>query len=512
MNTYDYIIVGSGIAGLYSAILASEHGSVLVVTKGSIEECNTRHAQGGIAAPIGVGDSPGLHMQDTLAAGAGLSDPKVVRILTEEATDRIHDLVRFGVPFDTVHGEVALTREAAHSVSRVLHAGGDATGEHIESTLSSRARESGVRILEYHLATHVLVQNGFAQGIRVLDCRGGAIQDFSCRFLIMATGGAGQLFQYNTNPEVTTGDGIAIAFRAGAKVADMEFFQFHPTAQRIPGAPPFLISEAVRGEGGILRNVEGRAFAADYHPAAELAPRDVVARFILTEMQRTGSDHVLLDVTRLPASQVTTRFPSIYRFCLDHGIDMTRSPIPVAPAAHYMMGGIKTNSWGQTNIGGLYACGEAACNGVHGANRLASNSLIETLVFGQRVIERTLEDGELVPESADETLYALEPPQAVVNDPPPATLEALQRLLWEKVGIVRSGESLEEAKALLATWDALLPEPHDRPSWELRNLVLLGRLMTQAALIREESRGAHFRTDFPQPRPEWQHHIVFKKS
>jgi len=389
MSYYDYIMVGSGIAGLYTALLAKEQGSVLIITKGNIDECNTKYAQGGIAAPVGKNDSPKLHFQDTIAAGGGLCDEEAVHILSNEAPDRIADLVNFGVPFDTMDGQIALAMEAAHSVPRILHAGGDATGEHIEVTLSNRVRSSRIEVLENFLATDILTEKGRVRGIRALDCRTGSTEEFECRSLILATGGGGQLFRFNTNSEIATGDGIALAFKAGAEIIDMEFFQFHPTALHIPGVTPFLISEAVRGEGGILRNAEGRRFMPDYTPEGELAPRDVVARSILYEMQKTGSDHVFIDITHLPASVTTTRFPHIYRFCLDHGLDITRVQVPVAPAAHYMMGGIKVNSWGETNIAGLFATGEVACTGVHGANRLASNSMLEVLVFSKRIIEKT---------------------------------------------------------------------------------------------------------------------------
>ena len=386
---YDYIIVGSGIAGLYTALLAKEQGSVAILTKGSIDDCNTKYAQGGIAAAIGKNDSPDLHFKDTIAAGDGLCDEEAVRILVNEAPARIADLVNFGVPFDTLDGEIALTTEAAHSVPRILHAGGDATGEHIETTLSNKVRASKIQVLEHCLATEILIEKGRVSGVRALDCRTGSIEEFGCRFLILATGGAGQLYKFTTNSDIATGDGIALAFNAGAEIVDMEFFQFHPTALRLPGVTPFLISEAVRGEGGVLRNVEGHRFMPDYAPEGDLAPRDVVARSILYEMKKTGSDRVFIDVTHLPPQVITTRFPHIYRFCLDHGLDITKGLIPVAPAAHYLMGGIKTNSWGETNIAGLFACGETACTGVHGANRLASNSMLEVVVFSKRIIEKT---------------------------------------------------------------------------------------------------------------------------
>jgi L-aspartate oxidase len=510
MKQYDYIIVGSGIAGLHTALLAKEQGSVLIITKGNIDDCNTKYAQGGIAAAIGKNDSPEAHFKDTIAVGEGLCDIEAVRILVNEAPARITDLVNFGVPFDTINGEIALTREAAHSVPRILHAGGDATGEHIEVTLSERVRSSKIQVLEDCLATEILVEKGVVKGVKALDCHTGSIEEFDCRFLILATGGAGQLYKYSTNSDIATGDGIVLAFNAGAEIVDMEFFQFHPTALRLPGVTPFLISEAVRGEGGVLRNVDGYRFMPDYTPEADLAPRDIVARSIVYEMEKTGSDRVFIDITHLPPYVTTTRFPHIYRFCLDHGLDITKGLIPVAPAAHYMMGGIKTNSWGETHIAGLFAAGETACTGVHGANRLASNSLLEAIVFCKRIVQRTTK-GTKAPgiRQGEEVRYSLSQRQALKVPPP--SLSALQQLLWDKVGIIRNKEDLTEAADVLATWQNCLPQPTDRPSYELKNLAMTGRLMTEAALLRQESRGAHFRSDFPHSSPQWQRHIVLVK-
>lgn len=511
-NYCDYIIIGSGIAGLYIALLAVERGSVLVLTKGSIDDCNTRYAQGGIAVAMGKDDSPELHFRDTMAAGDGLSDAGAARILTDEAADCIADLITYGVPFDTMDGEITLTREAAHSVSRIMHAGGDATGEHIEVTLSRRVRSTSIKVLENCLASEIMVGNGKIEGIRSLDCRTGSVEEYGCRSLILATGGAGRLFKYTTNSDVVTGDGIALAFRAGAEISDIEFFQFHPTVLRLPGVAPFLISEAVRGEGGILRNVEGRRFMPEYVAEAEMAPRDVVARSIVYEMQKTHSDRVFLDVTHLSPRLVTTRFPQIYRFCREHGMDITRGLIPVAPAAHYLMGGVKVNSWGETNIRALFVAGETACTGVHGANRLASNSLLESVVFGKRVVqatERAACEERLVPSPVDDP-HCL-PDHEPFATPSSLNLPSLQSLMWDKVGIIRSGNDLDDAARTLAAWERGLPERGDRPSYELSNLVLCARLMTEAALIRKESRGAHFRTDFPHTLPEWQRHIVFRK-
>ena len=511
MRTYDYVIIGSGIAGLYTALLAQRRGTALILTKGSIDDCNTKHAQGGIAAAIGEGDTPDLHFWDTVVAGAGLSNRETVRILVTEAADRIADLIELGVPFDTIDGEVALAREAAHAMPRILHAGGDATGEHIEVTLGRRVRQSRIEVLEQCLATQIVVEDGEVKGVRALDARTGSMEQFPCQQLVLATGGGGRLFKYTTNSEVATGDGVSLAFQAGAEIMDMEFIQFHPTAIRLPGVHPFLISEAVRGEGGLLRNVEGYRFMPDYSPEKELAPRDVVTRSILFEMQKTGSDRVFLDITHLAPRVITTRFPHIYRFCLEHGLDITKGQIPVAPAAHYMMGGVKTNSWGETNIKGLFAVGETACTGLHGANRLASNSLLEVLVFAKRVVERDIdkfsEDGPGVGE-----LVHCGIPSRDVPPVPLAGSTALQALMWENVGIIRSGDTLDQAANTIASWERCLEKPVDRSSYELNNLVLTSRLVAEAALIRQESRGAHYRTDYPETSPDWVKHVVLKKD
>jgi len=510
-DLYDYVIIGSGIAGLYAAILAREHGSVLVLTKGSIDDCNTRWAQGGIAAPIGVGDSPEKHLRDTIVAGAGLVDEEAARVLTSEAADRIRDLVALGVRFDTDHGEIALGMEGAHSAPRILHAGGDSTGMYIELTLSSVARLEGITVREWTIATRLAREQGSkgasVTGVVALDERTGQTLEFGARFVVMATGGAGRLYSVTTNPEVATGDGIALAYRAGAEVADMEFIQFHPTALRMEGQRPFLISEAVRGEGGRLIDAEGVRFMVDYDERGELAPRDIVARAILDRLQKTGADHVFLDITHLEPEKVAARFPQIYRTCLEAGLDITKEPIPVSPAAHYTMGGVRTNVWGETTLGGLYACGECACTGVHGANRLASNSLLETVVFAKRVVRRTLDSPGTCAEPSGETMTLSEPAPGEAG---PLTRDALQQLMWRDVGIVRDRESLSRAKAALSAWAADGGAAVDRESQELADLVTCGRLVTEAALAREESRGAHYRRDWPEPRAEWLRHLVWR--
>jgi L-aspartate oxidase len=533
---YNYIVVGSGIAGLYAALMAKEHGSVLILTKGSIDEANTKYAQGGIAAAIAPDDSPALHLEDTLVAGAGLVDREAASILTTAGPDRIADLVRFGVPFDSVDGAIELGNEGAHSRRRILHAGGDSTGAHIELTLSQVAQHSNITILEHSQARDLVVEDGIVNAVSALDARNNTTEEFSCDHLVLATGGCGQLYRVSTNPPVATGDGVALGYRAGAEIMDMEFIQFHPTALRLAGAPVFLISEAMRGEGGLLFNAAGERFMPEYDSRAELAPRDIVARAIVNEMARTETDRVYLDVTHLPADRVAVRFPQIMRYCGRYGLDITKERIPVSPAAHYTMGGVRTNTWGETNIRNLYAAGEAACTGVHGANRLASNSLLETVVFAKRVIERTKDPKRApvpyyggairLPESIGEEarktgVYRAGgdiptrigvPARALPFAETPLSLSNLQALMWDKVGIVRDGPGLAEAALTLAMWQRSASPPADRPSQELANLLLAARIVTEAALVRQESRGAHYRTDFPETLDSWRHSIIFRKD
>jgi L-aspartate oxidase len=511
---YDAIVVGSGIAGLYASLQAHEQGlRILVVTKGSIDEANTRYAQGGIAAAVGAGDSPQSHWRDTMEAGAGLVDAQAAHVLTDEAADRIADLVRYGVQFDAADGEVSLGREAAHSASRILHAGGDATGYEIEMSLADLARREGVTVIEYALADRVIVRDGVVQGLDVFEWQAGRRIHYDAPAIILATGGVGQMYRFTTNPEVATGDGIALAYRCGAEVMDLEFTQFHPTALRLPGVPTFLISEAVRGEGALLYNTRGERFMPKYHALAELAPRDVVSRAAHREMAATGSDHVLLDVTARDASWLAARFPQIYRTCLENGLDLSRDRIPVSPAAHYTMGGVRTDTWGQTTIGGLYAIGEVACTGVHGANRLASNSLLETMIFGKRAVQRLIEapGGRIASTATTRTL----PPHH--DDVPPPSADDVRALMWSHVGIERDGALLLEAIERLSRWEAAFEasvqgEPNTRAEHELRSLLTCARLAADAALLREESRGAHYRTDFPEPRDDWQRHLVYRNG
>ncbi len=515
---FDLVVVGSGIAGLYAALQAHEHGAtVLVVTKGSIDEASTRYAQGGIAAAVGPGVSAEAHLQDTIEAGAGLVDEETASILTSAAADRVADLVRYGVNFDDSDGEVALGREGAHSAPRILHAGGDSTGLEIELSLSSLARREGVTILEHTFGDRIVVENGRAVGIDVYDVRADEPARYDAGNIVLATGGAGQTFRVTTNPDVSTGDGVALAYGAGAEVMDLEFTQFHPTALRIPDRPVFLISEALRGEGALLFNTAGERFMPRYHEQAELAPRDVVARAEHREIAETGSDHVLLDITSRDAGWLAARFPQIYRTCMDAGLDLSRDRIPVSPAAHYTMGGVRTNSYGETTVEGLFAIGEVACTGVHGANRLASNSLLETVVFAKRMIERLFEPGDPAP-APEPTSDALALPsrdacsaEGGVTEAGAAEAGELRELMWSHAGIVRDGEGLTEAASRLARWETLMQPATDRASLEMRSMIVCGRLMTEAALLREESRGAHYRSDFPESQDEWLRHLVYRK-
>ena len=510
LSGYDYIIIGSGIAGLNTALLAAEHGSVLVVTKGRIDDCNSRYAQGGIAAAIGPGDSATLHQRDTLEAGAGLCDPEAVGVLTGQGPDSIAGLIRWGVPFDTMHGQIALGREGAHSLPRILHAGGDATGQHIENTLAERVQsDSSITVLEYTHAIRICVEDGAVAGVEVMESDTGERRIISGDVVIIASGGAGQLYRYSTNPQVATGDGVALAFLAGAEVMDMEFYQFHPTALWLEGAPSFLLSEAMRGEGAVLRNADGQPFMEEHHPMADLAPRDVVSRAIASEMERADGRPALLDITHLPAATVSSRFPTIYAECRRYGLDITRDPIPVAPAAHYMMGGVRIDTWGRTNIAGLYACGEAACAAVHGANRLASNSLLDTLVFSRRLVDAALGNApEYAPDDVDNVRIPLADRAMVCATVPERGRETLQDLMWRNAGITRNGTRLLLTARILNLWQRTMPTPETATDHELRNMLVVSRLIVEAALQRRESRGAHYREDFPEPSEEWRRHVV----
>lgn len=510
-ETTDYLVIGSGIAGLYSALQASKHGQVILLTKKKLADSNTEHAQGGIAAAIDEDDSPLLHYEDTVEAGAGLCDPEAVDILVNEGPDRVMELLEMGANFDREGNNIALTMEGAHSRPRILHANGDATGGEIHSTLVREVRREGlVQIKEDHFVVDLLTDKGRCFGALAIDNKGRLIA-YLAKIIILATGGAGRLFKNTTNPEVATGDGIAIAYRAGAQLMDLEFVQFHPTALSIEGVPPFLISEAVRGEGAYLCNQAGERFMPAYHKQAELAPRDIVARAIITEISKTQSERVYLELSHLPAEKVRKRFPTITATCHKLGLDIAKDPIPVAPSAHYMMGGVRTNHHGETNLSGLYACGEAACQGVHGANRLASNSLLDGLVFGNRIILRSKEMAAApllnVDFSAIKYTRLEEPVQVDID----RLRHQIQEVMWDKVGIGRSDEGLKEALAFFGRWQYLCTHRStNTSSLEAINMLTIGKLMAKAAITRTESRGGHFRLDFPARDDElWSRHIVF---
>ena len=506
MTRPPLVVIGSGISGLFVALEARRLGPVIVLTKGSIDDCNTRWAQGGIAAAVGPLDTPAQHLADTIAAGDGLVDENAARVLCSEAPARIRDLVEYGVSFDSLGGEVALGREAAHSHSRILHAGGDRTGAEIETALTAAVADPLITVLDHTLATSLVVENGRIAGVEAIALQTGAKELYETPHVVLATGGAGRMFTYTTNPEVATGDGIALGFEAGAEIADIEFYQFHPTALHLDGAPPFLISEAVRGEGAILRNAAGEAFMSRYHELRDLAPRDVVARAIVTEMRNAGSESVFLDCTGLKSVDLAARFPAIYAFCKGVGIDMRTTPIPVAPAAHYLMGGVRTDVWGRTTVEGLYACGEVACTGVHGANRLASNSLMETVVFGKRVVEHL--------ESGDGGAAAPSPVARRVHRPRGAapSHHAVQEMMWECAGIERDGAGLRHGLDRVAGWQPIA-KPNGRPDHERRQMAVLASLMLTAALDRTESRGGHYRRDFPaRDDLHWKKQQVWKRD
>ncbi|MCD2442699.1 L-aspartate oxidase [Agromyces sp. SYSU K20354] len=514
------LVVGGGIGGLWTAVKAADAGcAVVLVTKTELAETNTRYAQGGIAAALFPDDSADRHFADTLDAGAGLADPAAVRVLCDEGPARVRDLIRFGVEFD--RGESGLERglEAAHSRPRILHAGGDATGAAIESALVATVRRRAVHIAERTMLVDLIVEDGAVVGARLLD-EHGAVTEHLADAVVLATGGSGCLYRHTTNPAVATGDGVAAAWRAGAEVADLEFTQFHPTALAAPGTP--LISEAVRGEGAVLRDRDGLRCMLDVHPDAELAPRDVVARAVWRQMRAQGGAPVLLDATALGAEFLARRFPGLDAVVRDAGFDWSREAVPITPAAHYAMGGVATDLDGRTSLPGLYAVGETARTGVHGANRLASNSLLEAAVFADRAA-RALAAGRShapaqtptalphVPANAGTSprhaggtcpVNGVSPDCSCVHeeerdqDPSESVdREQLRELMWQAVGLERDAAGLAAASARLDAWRA--PDVRDRRTAEDRNLLDLARLTVAAAFARRESAGAHFRTDDP---------------
>jgi L-aspartate oxidase len=513
----DFLVLGSGIAGLSYALRVAEYGSVAVVTKGECAESNTWYAQGGIAAALGPDDSIDAHIADTLEAGAGLCDREVVEIVVREGPDRVRDLMELGAEFTRQNGQLDFGREGGHSKNRIVHAA-DTTGREVESALITQVRDhENIEIFENHYALELLTEHHLGQrvtrvrpdihcfGAYVLDEQGEQVVTFLSKVTLLATGGAGQVYRHSTNPSVATGDGMAMAHRAKARIANMEFVQFHPTSLYHPEADSFLISEAVRGEGGRLLTQDGEAFMHQYDEREELAPRDIVARAIDDQLKRRGEEYVLLDISHKPAGEILKHFPHIARTCREYGIDITSEPIPVVPAAHYMCGGVYTDTVGRTSIDGLFASGEAACTGLHGANRLASNSLLEGLVFSRRAVEPSVEyrrDNSWCTDIPSWNATDTERPKewVLVSH----NRDELQRIMWDYVGIVRSelrlGRAERRTGLLFEETEDFYRRTHvSRGLCELRNMIAVAYLIIRSAQYRQESRGLHFMTDYPEP-------------
>jgi L-aspartate oxidase len=509
MERVEFLVIGAGIAGLSAAIRLADAGTVLVVTKEELAESNTAYAQGGIAVAMGGEKDVALHLEDTMVAGDGLVNREAASVLVSEGPRRVEELLEWGTAFDREGGELLRTREGAHSLSRILHANGDATGREIAVSLLRHVREiPQIELMEWTTSVDLIVVDGRVMGATLLDGEGG-LRVVQAQAVLLASGGAGQVYSDTTNPAVATGDGIAMAYRAGAAVSDMEFYQFHPTAFTAPGAPRFLLSEALRGEGAVLVNAKGERFMERYHPLLELAPRDVVARAITRE----GMDGpVYLDMRHVK-KDLATRFPGISKFLTGYGLELGRDLVPVRPAAHYLMGGVRTDVHGRTSLAGLYAAGEAACTGVHGANRLASNSLLEGLVFGGLVAETMAAE--------EDTGLTMREPLGVVPLAAPGgvTSEAaterwiteLRELMWKHAGLLRDGTGLREAQRGLDALGVSMPGGTLRRAIEARNLHVVAGLIVASALGREESRGAHYRNDFPL-RDEVAKHSVMQRG
>lgn len=514
---HDVLIIGSGIAGVYTALETPSCFSAAILTKETIDISNSVLAQGGIAVSLDKEDSPELHFNDTIYAGAGLCDEEAVWVLVNQAQKNIKNILEMGVKFDMEQDRehLALSREAAHSKNRIIHAG-DATGKAVCDQLVSvvKGREN-VRLFERMFAIDLLVEDGECRGVLAYDEDKGKVCAFLSNIVVIATGGFGQLYANTTNPAVATGDGISLAYRAGSELMDLEFIQFHPTVLYLPENRNFLISEAVRGEGALLKNIHGKRFMPEYHPQNELAPRDIVSRSIFQEMKKTGADHVYLDITFRDRDYLEKRFPNIFRTCLGYGLDMSKDMIPVAPAEHYCMGGIRADISGRTNIKGLYSCGEAACNGIHGANRLASNSLLEGLVFGRIIGEEI--SGILDSEEKRKVEFLLKyKTDRVRKDLDRKAIKRdIQGIMTRYVGIVRDRKGLEYAAGRMQDFREMLSGMKNEgpEDYELQNMALLASLVIESSLEREESRGAHYRSDFPKTDDgKWKKHIIKVKQ
>ncbi|MBI5536188.1 MAG: L-aspartate oxidase [Deltaproteobacteria bacterium] len=529
----DYLVLGSGVAGLAFALEAADHGDVLIITKRRLEESNTQYAQGGVASVLSEDDSFEAHIRDTVVAGAGLCHEMAVDVCVREGPGRIKWLLEQGVRFSEKHGtngaedgtELDLGREGGHSVRRVVHAS-DMTGREMVRALIEAVRSKpNIHVLENHTAIDLIMLSKFGGpetcvGAYVLDASGEYVLRILARSTVLCTGGAGKVYLYTSNPDVATGDGVAMAYRAGAEIANMEFYQFHPTCLFHPKAKSFLISEALRGEGAILRLPDGTAFMARHHERAELAPRDIVSRSIDFEMKRTGSEFVLLDITHRPADFVRERFPGIHGACLKWGLDITQQPIPVVPAAHFMCGGITTDLYGRTTIPGLWAIGEVGCTGLHGANRLASNSLLEGLAMAHRAAIKTRDQVVEL-----RTAPPPEVPEWEVGDAVPSeekvivtqNWDELRRFMWNYVGIVRSGSRLRRAARRIAVLQEEIQEYYwrfllTRDLLELRNIATVAELIVASAASRSESRGLHFTLDHPMSDPRFARDTVIKRG
>jgi L-aspartate oxidase len=515
----DFLVLGSGIAGFSFAIKAAELGTVAVVTKKERTESNTNYAQGGIAAVYDKEDRFDYHIQDSLTCGAGLSKEDVVRFVVTEGPDRVRELVEWGVQFTRAKegssSEFDLGREGGHSMRRVLHAK-DLTGREIERAITEKAgSHPNVSIFENHIAIDLITKSfitgqrkGVADqclGAYVLDIERNEIHTFRARFVLLATGGTGKVYLITSNPDIATGDGVAMAYRAGALIANMEFTQFHPTCLYHPAAKSFLISETVRGEGGILRLKNGTSFMERYHPMKSLAPRDVVAKAIDTELKKSGDEYVLLDITHRDRDFLINRFPNIHRECLQFGIDMTKDPIPVVPAAHYQCGGVSVNAFGETTIDRLFACGEVSCTGLHGANRLASNSLLEAVVFSHRAVQRIRERMADV-RLEDLAIPSWDPRGATESDESVVVShnwDEIRRCMWNYVGIVRSNKRLDRAERRVDLINREIDEYYrnfivTRDLIELRNIAVVAQIIVRCAKMRKESRGLHYNIDYPE--------------
>ncbi len=512
----DVLVIGSGVAGLRAALAASEHVDVLVVAKGSMEESNTTQAQGGIAGAVAPEDTPEAHMADTLAAGQGLCADHVVKQVTDEASQRIEELIQWGANFDEEEGgRLALAREGGHSASRIVHALGDATGRELTSTLLARVRMTpNIQAVENAFVLDLLtVKDQGCVGAILHDKRWGKMIVWA-KQTVLASGGGGRMFRETTNASMATGDGTAMAYRAGAELCDLEFYQFHPTALYVAGASRALISEAVRGEGGHLVNARHERFMPKYHERAELAPRDAVSRAIVQEIKETGHTCAYLDMRHIPAEYLATRFPGIRELCLQFDIDITSQLVPIRPAAHYMIGGVKVDLDGRSSVPRLFACGEVACSGLHGANRLGSNSLLEGLVIGSHAGHRA---GIAAARDRREPLHPRLRARAAASHRDVIDVgdvrNALRAVTWRSLGIERHRYGIEEAIHMMRFWGRYVMDKEfpDVPGWELQNMLALARLVAEAALMREESRGVHYRTDFPRTdNNTWHTHIVIR--